>query len=367
MSDGSYSFGINTSQKVPGSSEAKKGNPNVTWETATKQNYGLDLYFFNDRLKTTFDYFVEHRSDILTTRKVTPGYLAVVLPTANIGKVDNKGYEISVKWSDRLNKDFHYNIGFNLSYAKNTIVYMDEMRYPHEYMQRTGRPVGQNFGLKYDGFFTEEEAANYLTEKGNTIPDHGAGFAPKPGDVKYKDLNGDKVIDDKDVAAIGYPVYPLLTGGINLGFSYKGFDFSMTWAGAAKTSRFLSGSYREPFGPLNSKSLMKYMIDEAWTPEKGNAALAPAISFTSKANNYKNSDLWLRDASYLRLKNVEIGYSLPKSVLKKMHIGQLRVFASGYNLLTFDGLKVCDPETTSTGTPMYPIVAVINMGLKLSF
>lgn len=367
LSDGSYSFGINTSQKVPGASEAKKGNPNVTWETATKQNYGLDLYFFNDRLKTTFDYFIEHRSDILTSRKVTPGYLAVVLPTANIGKVDNKGYEISVKWSDRLNKDFHYNIGFNLSYAKNTIVYMDEMRYPYEYMQRTGRPVGQNFGLKYDGFFTEEEAANYLAEKGNTIPDHGAGFAPKPGDVKYKDLNGDKVIDDKDVTAIGYPVYPLLTGGINLGFSYKGFDFSMTWAGAAKTSRFLSGSYREPFGPLNSKSLMKYMIDEAWTPEKGNAASAPAISFTSKANNYKNSDLWLRDASYLRLKNVEIGYSLPKSVLKKMHISQLRVFASGYNLLTFDGLKVCDPETTSTGTPMYPIVAVINMGLKLSF
>lgn len=367
LSDGSYSFGINTSQKVLGASEAKKGNPNVTWETATKQNYGLDLYFFNDRLKTTFDYFVEHRSDILTSRKVTPGYLAVVLPTANIGKVDNKGYEISVKWSDRLNKDFHYNIGFNLSYAKNTIVYMDEMRYPYEYMQRTGRPVGQNFGLKYDGFFTEEEAADYLTEKGNTIPDHGAGFAPKPGDVKYKDLNGDKIIDDKDVTAIGYPVYPLLTGGINLGFSYKGFDFSMTWAGAAKTSRFLSGSYREPFGPLNSKSLMKYMIDEAWTPEKGDAALAPAISFTSKANNYKNSDLWLRDASYLRLKNVEIGYSLPKSILKKMHISQLRVFASGYNLLTFDGLKVCDPETTSTGTPMYPIVAVINMGLKLSF
>lgn len=367
LSDGSYSFGINTSQKVLGASEAKKGNPNVTWETATKQNYGLDLYFFNDRLKTTFDYFVEHRSDILTSRKVTPGYLAVVLPTANIGKVDNKGYEISVKWSDRLNKDFHYNIGFNLSYAKNTIVYMDEMRYPYEYMQRTGRPVGQNFGLKYDGFFTEEEAADYLTEKGNTIPDHGAGFAPKPGDVKYKDLNGDKIIDDKDVTAIGYPVYPLLTGGINLGFSYKGFDFSMTWAGAAKTSRFLSGSYREPFGPLNSKSLMKYMIDEAWTPEKGDAALAPAISFTNKANNYKNSDLWLRDASYLRLKNVEIGYSLPKSILKKMHISQLRVFASGYNLLTFDGLKVCDPETTSTGTPMYPIVAVINMGLKLSF
>lgn len=367
LSDGSYSFGINTSQKVPGSSEAKKGNPNVTWETATKQNYGLDLYMFEDRLKTTFDYFVENRQDILTSRKVTPGYLAVVLPTANIGKVDNKGYEISVKWEDRLNSGFRYNIGVNLSYAKNTIVFMDEIQYPYAYMQRTGKPVGQNFGLKNDGFFTKEESDSYAAEKGNTIPDHGSGFVPKPGDVKYKDLNGDKVIDDKDETAIGNPVYPLMTGGINLGFSYKGFDFSMTWAGATKTSRFLSGSYREPFGSLNSKSLMKYMIEDAWTPEKGNSALAPAISFTSKANNYKDSDLWLRDASYIRLKNIEIGYSLPKRVLNKLHMSQFRVFASGYNLLTFDDLKVCDPESTSTGTPMYPIVAVVNMGVKFSF
>lgn len=367
LSDGSYSFGINTSQKVPGASEAKKGNPKVTWETAAKQNYGLDIYFFEDHLKTTFDYFFEKRKDILISRTISPGYLAVTLPTANIGKVDNKGYEISVKWNDRLNDDFRYNIGVNLSYAKNTVVFKDEIRYPHEYMQETGHPVGQNFGLKNDGFFTAEEVANYAAEKGNTVPDQGAGFMPKPGDVKYKDLNGDKIIDTNDRTAIGNPVYPLLTGGVNLGFSYKGFDFSMTWAGATKTSRFLSGSYREPFGSLNSKSLMKYMIEEAWTPEKGNASLAPAISFTSKANNYKDSDLWLRDASYLRLKNVEIGYSLPNNILKKMRMSQFRIFASGYNLLTFDGLKVCDPETTSTGTPMYPIVAVVNMGVTLSF
>lgn len=367
LSDGSYSFGINNSQKVPAASEAKKGNPKVTWETAAKQNYGLDLYLFDDRLKTTFDYFLEKRQDILISRTISPGYLAVKLPTANIGKVDNKGYEISVKWNDRLNDDFRYNIGINLSYAKNTVVFMDEIDYPYEYMQHTGHPVGQNFGLKYDGFFSEEDVANYAAEKGNKIPDHGESFVPQPGDVKYKDLNGDKIIDEEDEMAIGNPVYPLLTGGVNLGFSYKGFDFSMTWAGATKTSRFLSGSYREPFGSLNSKSLMKYMIDEAWTPEKGNASLAPAISFTNKANNYKNSDLWLRDASYLRLKNIEIGYSLPKNVLNKMHMSQFRIFASGYNLLTFDGLKVCDPETTSTGTPMYPIVAVVNMGVKFSF
>lgn len=154
----------------------------------------------------------------------------MTLPTANLGKVDNKGYEVSVKWNDRY-RDFHYYVGVNFSYAKNTIVYMDEVPQPYSYMERTGKPVGQSFGYKYDGFFTEEEATRYLAEKGNTMPDYGAGFEPQAGDVKYKDLNGDGVIDYQDKAAIGYPIYPLLTGGVNLGFSYKGFDLSMSWAG----------------------------------------------------------------------------------------------------------------------------------------
>lgn len=367
ISSGNYSFGVNVPGKIPGASESKKGNPDVTWETSAKQNYGIDVQFFKGKLKTSFDYFIEHRKDILTTRSITPGYLAVTLPTANIGKVDNKGFEISVKWEDTLKKDFRYNLGVNLSYAKNKIVFMDEIPYPYEYMRKTGKSVGQQFGYKYDGFFSEEDAANYEANSGKTVPNHGTGFKPKAGDVKYKDLNGDMVIDDKDVAAIGRPVYPLLSGGFIMGFSYKGFDLSMTWAGAAKTSRLLSGNYREPFGSLNNKSLMKYMISEAWTPEKGNNAKAPAISFVSKSNNYKNSDLWLRDASYLRLKNVEIGYSLSGRLLKKMSLNQFRIFASGYNLLTFDNLEVSDPETTSTGTPMYPIIKVVNVGLKLSF
>lgn len=366
ISSGGINFGTNNSIKIPGSSEAKKGNPDVTWETAAKQNYGIDIHFFDSKLKATFDYFVEHRKDILKTRTVDPGYLAVTLPTANIGKVDNKGYEISLKWEDNI-KDVRYYIGVNLSYAKNKIVYMDEIKYPYDYMQATGKPVGQKFGYKYDGFFSKEDIANYEAERGKGIPDHGSSFVPKAGDVKYKDLNGDHKIDDKDRSDIGYPIYPLLSAGLNMGFSYKGFDFSMTWAGSAKTSRLLSGFYRMPFGDTDNNSLIAYMIDDAWTPEKGNASKAPAISFSSKINNYQDSDLWLRDASYLRLKNVEVGYSFSKKVLKKALIKDLRIFASGFNLLTFDKLKVSDPEADPTSAGEYPLIRVINVGLKLGF
>ena len=365
-STGSYYFGNSISTAWRGAVESKIGNPDVTWETAAKQNYGVDAYFINSKLKVNFDYFIERRKDILTNRKVLPTYLAANLPIANIGKVDNKGYELSVNWRDRIHY-FRYHIGFNLAYAKNKIVFQDEVPYPYDYMRKTGKPVGQQMGYKYDGFFSEEDVAKYETERGKSIPDHGTGYIPKPGDVKYKDLNNDHKIDQYDVAAIGYPVYPLLTGGINLGFSYKGFDFSMTWSGATKVSRLLDDIFREPFGATDSRSLMKYMIDDMWTPEKGNSAKAPAISFTNKVNNYRDSELWLRDASYLRLKNVEIGYNFSKKILSKINIGSLRVFATGYNLLTLDKLKIVDPESRPNGNAMYPVVMVINMGLKVGF
>jgi hypothetical protein len=154
--------------------------------------------------------------------------------------------------------------------------------------------------------------------------------------------------------------------GVNMGISWKGFDFSMTWSAAFKTSRLLDSMYRTPFGESNNYSLMKYMINDAWTAEKGNAAKAPALSFQSKSHNYLDSDLWLRNASYFRLKNIELGYSFPTSLMKKIHIGSLRVFASGYNLLTFDKMKVSDPEADSDGTA-YPLIKVVNVGLKVGF
>lgn len=367
IKSGDVNFGTNTTTMIPGAVESKKGNPNVTWETSAKQNYGIDAKFFSDRLTVNFDYFVEHRKNILASRTVSPGYLAVNLPIANIGKVDNKGYEINVKWEDRI-KNVRYYIGANLSYAKNKIVFIDEIKYPYDWMQTEGKPVGQQFGYVFDGYFTEDEAANYESLKGKAdgIADQGTGYIPLAGDVKYRDLNEDGKIDEKDVRDIGYPKYPLYTAGMNMGFSWKGFDFSMTWAGAFKTSRFLSSMYRIPYGTTNNYSIMKYMIEDAWTPEKGDAAKAPAISFKSKSHNYQNSDLWLRDASYVRLKNIEVGYTLPANITNRIHVGSLRVFMSGYNLLTFDKFKVSDPESDPDGTA-YPLIKVVNVGLKVSF
>ena len=236
-------------------------------------------------------------------------------------------------------------------------------------MCETGRPVGQQFGYVTDGFFSEADAQKYESVKGveGGIPDHGEGFSPKAGDVKYKDLNGDGKINEKDVSAIGYPTYPLLNGNVQAGFTWKGFDFSMTWSGAFKTSRLLSNVYKVPFGDNNNSSLMRYMIDDAWTPEKGNSAKAPAISLSgSRTNNYKNSDLWLRDASYVRLKNIELGYSFPKTLLQKLKISSLRLSVSGYNLLTFSELDFCDPESNPNGRA-YPLIKVVNFGLKVGF
>lgn len=367
ISYGSYSFGTTTSSKIVGATEGKIGNPNVTWETATKQNYGIDIKAFKDKLSFNFDYFIEHRKNILISRGIIPGYLAVQLPTVNMGKVNNHGYEFSMRWQDRI-RDIKYYIGTNLSYAKNKIIFKDEITYPYKWMQRTGKPVGQNFGYVFDGYFTEEEVANYQSLKGkkNGIADQGSGYIPLAGDVKYKDLNGDGKIDEKDIRDIGYSNYPIYSLGVNMGVSWKGFDFSITFAGAFKTSRLLSSTYRIPFGETNNSSLMRYMITDAWTPEKGNRAKAPALSLRNKSHNYIDSDLWLKDASYIRLKNIELGYSIPKTIIKPLYINSLRVAVSGYNLLTFDNLKVSDPEANPNGRA-YPLIKIINFGLRISF
>lgn len=165
ISSGNYGFGSSNDYKLPGAIESKIGNPNVTWETASKQNYGVDMHFFDGHLKTSFDYFVEHRKDILLTRKLDPGYLAVKLPTVNMGKVDNKGFEVTARWEDKI-QNVSYYVGTSWSYAKNKIIFQDEIPQPYEWMEQTGRPVGQQFGYVTDGFFSQEDVEKYVINKG---------------------------------------------------------------------------------------------------------------------------------------------------------------------------------------------------------
>lgn len=354
----SYNFGVDVSGNRDGATELQMGNPLVSWEKAGKQNYSLDFSILDEHLSGSFDYFIEKRHDILTTRNTAPNFIAITMPVVNIGKVDNKGFELVLKWNHSIG-DFKYWINGNLSYAKNKIVYKDEIPHKYPWLYETGQSVGQPFGFIFDGFVTEADL-----ESGK-LPDHKLDL--KPGDAKYKDLNGDNIIDDNDQCPIGNPIYPQLTAGITAGFEYKGFDFSMLWAGSGKVSRFISAGLRVPFGGGNY-GLLQYMIDDHWTPETAETAKTPRFSGAANANNYtRNSTLWLKDASYIRLKNVQIGYTFKGEWMKKIHLKNMRIYASGENLLTFDHLKIADPEATDDKQFQYPLQMIFNIGLNLNF
>ena len=349
-----YQFGTGTSWS-PGAYEKSFGNSGLSWEKSAKQNYGIDFSLFNQKLSGSIDYFYEKRTDILAKASTDPIIHAMSLPVLNLGIVSNKGVELNLKWNHKINS-FRYWTNLNVSYAKNKIVYQDEVPSEYTYTLKTGHPVGQPFGLKVRGFYYEGM---------EDVADHS--YVLKEGDVVYEDLNHDGKIDDNDKTAIGYPSYPLLNAGLTLGFEYKGFDFSMLWVGATKTSRVLEETFRKPLGETYDRSLMSHQFTDRWTPETAATAKLPRATIDGVKNNYRDSDLWVKDASYLRLKNIEIGYNFRLPFMPKIGMEKMRVFMTGYNLLTFDKLKISDPESMSSGVPQYPVMRVINFGLNVSF
>lgn len=349
-----YQFGTGTSWS-PGAYEKSFGNSGLSWEKSAKQNYGIDFSLFNQKLSGSIDYFYEKRTDILAKASTDPIIHAMSLPVLNLGIVSNKGVELNLKWNHKINS-FRYWINLNVSYAKNKIVYQDEVPSEYTYTLKTGHPVGQPFGLKVRGFYYEGM---------EDVADHS--YVLKEGDVVYEDLNHDGKIDDNDKTAIGYPSYPLLNAGLTLGFEYKGFDFSMLWVGATKTSRVLEETFRKPLGETYDRSLMSHQFTDRWTPETAATAKLPRATIDGVKNNYRDSELWVKDASYLRLKNIEIGYNFRLPFMPKIGMEKMRVFMTGYNLLTFDKLKISDPESMSSGVPQYPVMRVINFGLNVSF
>ena len=349
-----YQFGTGTSWS-PGAYEKSFGNSGLSWEKSAKQNYGIDFSLFNQKLSGSIDYFYEKRTDILAKASTDPIIHAMSLPVLNLGIVSNKGVELNLKWNHKINS-FRYWTNLNVSYAKNKIVYQDEVPSEYTYTLKTGHPVGQPFGLKVRGFYYEGM---------EDVADHS--YVLKEGDVVYEDLNHDGKIDDNDKTAIGYPSYPLLNAGLTLGFEYKGFDFSMLWVGATKSSRVLEETFRKPLGETYDRSLMSHQFTDRWTPETAATAKLPRATIDGVKNNYRDSELWVKDASYLRLKNIEIGYNFRLPFMPKIGMEKMRVFMTGYNLLTFDKLKISDPESMSSGVPQYPVMRVINFGLNVSF
>lgn len=361
-----------------GLEEGDLANPDLTWERGIKFNFGVDMRMFNNRLSFALDAFYERRWDIITN---TGGNDVVGIPDlfgktssyVNAGTVINRGIDIELGWNDRIGRDFTYYVHFNAGFARNKILDMMEIDREVPWMRRTGCRVGEHFVYEVDHFVKDQAEADKLNAMNN-----GTGFQPwgklVPGDVVYKDLNGDGKIDDQhDLKPMGNPKIPELQFGLPIGFSYKGWDLSLLFQGAALSSLQLSGPAVYDFPTMgsqgNNMGKVKGMHLDSWTPENPNAKY-PALHLGNHPNNKNdNSSLFLYDASYLRLKNIEIGYSLPQKWIQKVHLQQVRFYLQGMNLLTFDKLGDVnmDPETGDGDGSWYPIQRVYNFGVNVTF
>ena len=372
---GSWQFGKDGGTGLlPDAKENTMGNPDVTWEKVAKQNYGIDLKMFDSRLSLTADVFFEKRKGILSTRNTLPAITDINLPKINLGKVNNHGYELSLGWNDRAGK-VDYWLKANVSYAKNKIIYMDEVVPNEPYMAETGRSTGLTYGYIFDRFLQKDDfdADGNLKkdENGRQILPQMALGTPRPGDALFKDLNGDGVINGDDKTRFGYAERPDYVFGFLGGLKWKNFEFSMQWTAAMNASRILDGEYRNAFGSTNSRMLLKFLADGRWTEENPNSRF-PRLTFMNKSHYLQTSDLWLMNGSYLRLKTAEISYTLPqKDFLKKVGIESVRFYCNGYNLLTlFSDLNDIDidPEgVTDGGNNNYPNIRIYNFGVNISF
>ncbi|NDP20047.1 MAG: TonB-dependent receptor [Paludibacter sp.] len=348
--------------------EGKIGNTDLIWEKARKTNVGVDLAFWKDKFKATVEYFNEDRSNILANRNTAPITSGANLPAYNLGKMNNKGFEAEISLNNKIGK-FNYWVKANYTYARNVIEYMDESPRAYSYQNRTGQTFGQNFGLVADGFFNTWEEVNdakrpFYTYSSNKI---------QPGDVKYVDINGDGKISGDDEVPIGYSNFPEKIFGLSLGADYRGFDFSVLFQGATNVSIAYSRSYTQPF--LENRTAMDYMVN-SWSEERYNQGLPIQFphfntGYVNSQTNYNNSTLWTQDASYVRLKNAEIGYTIPRKVLSKIKITSLRFYANGSNLITWDKmLPGVDPESAAASIANldpYPLTRTINFGFNVKF
>ena len=368
-----YDFGNNFGTNVGGTSEGNLANANLTWEKARKLNVGIDFTTLNQRLALTIDAFYEYRFDIITDMNSDGimGYPDIVGKDAalqNLGEVSNRGVDIELSWNDKIGKDFRYYIRPNLTFSRNRLEYKAEVARKNSWRKETGKRLYENFVYVFDHFVADQEEADRLNK---------IGYQPWgqliPGDVVYKDLDRNGVIDDEDRTAMGNPRSPELMFGIPFGFQYKNFDFSVLLQGATKSSILLNGAAVFDFPQFEQDKIgrVKKMHLDRWTPETAATAKYPALHYGTHDNNKNgNSSLFLYDASYLRLKNVEIGYNVSPKLLRKFHVQQARIYVQGLNLLTFDKLGDVDidPETKSGhGASWYPIQKVFNFGIDITF
>lgn len=348
----SYAFGT-TPSYVQGIYETRTANPLVTWEKAKTWNVGFSAQFLNGKLGLDFDYFQSHRNDILITRNASvPTYSGLSLPAENLGKVKNQGVELVATYRDRAG-DFEWGATGNLTYAKNEVVYMDEAIKTPEWQRATGHPI--------DGITIYKALGIYQTQEEIDATPHLSGT--KPGDLIYQDTNGDKSITWDDAIRIDKSTTPKWIFGLTLNGAWKGIDVNVFFQGQADAEQLVMPAMNMPTDFYEGRWI------ETNTAEQNAVAKWPRAFMKAAAVDNRNSlssTWWLRDASFLRLKSAEIGYTFPKMMIKKLGLEKLRIYANGNNLFTIDSMGIFDPEMTA-GVRGYPIQRTLTFGANVTF
>ena len=364
--DRGASFGDEYSYNRPGISISRYEDPYITWEVSRKTNFGLELNLQNS-LELQVDYFLDYKTKILQERVDIPTTMGLqATPKSNIGEASSSGVEISLDYNKVFNKDLWMIIRGNFTYASNKYEKYEEPDYfSTPWRSHIGQKIKQNWGYIAERLFVDdEEVANSPIQ---TFGNYGAG------DIKYKDINGDNRIDENDQVPLGFPTDPEIIYGFGLSLGYKKFDFSCFFQGSARSSFWISPGGVAPFVSnskmpgTNNRALMQEIADNHWSEDNRDVyAFWPRLSTETIANNNVTSTWWMRNGSFLRLKNVEMGYTFPKSWVKKCWLESLRLYVSANNIYQWRKFKMWDPEQAGNAFN-YPLQRVFNVGLYLEF
>ena len=338
---------------IRGLMQGRLANPDISWEKERKFNIGFRTNLLG-KLDISFDYFYNRRFDILCipSRNI-PSYIGADMPYMNLGKTKNQGFEASIRWSDNIGKKIQYFAQLDGWMAKNKILYNSESIQTEDYFYRTGRQINQPYYLEALGFYTEEDIQNPDVAK-------PAWQNVQAGDIKYKDQNGDNIIDSNDWYPIGKTSIPEITLGLNLGCTFYGFDFTAFFQSALNRDVYLDAPYYRAFqgrGNVSKAALNR------WTPETAATATYPRLSASDDQNNYQGSTFWLKNGNFLKLRNIELGYTFKNLISTAKTTADLRIFVNGTNLFSIDHIKDLDPEIMSG----YPALRTISFGAKVQF
>ncbi len=366
-----YDFGVENGTVAKGAVEAQKNNPDVSWETAFKQDYGIDVNFLGDRLMGVFDYYHEYRKDILIQDMTAPSILGFTVPYSNLGEVKSWGWEASLNWNDKIGKDFRYWAKFNLSYNQNEIIENFEAPQSFDYMYARGQRIGSRSLYKFWKFYYEGAEADYQKEFGTDFPKQLVGNL-QPGDAVFVDLSGDGKIDGNDrFRGNAFTDDPEYIAGLTLGFQYKGWSFNTQLTAAWNVSRLISDVFRRPFQAASTNTdggLLKYHLDHTWTVDNPSQdAEYPRASWLNGDQNYADCTLYEKDSKYFRVKTIQLAYDFKLPFMKALGLNQLQLALSAYNLLTFSPYIWGDPETRASNAPSYPLQRTYTASLKVAF